>query len=362
MRSFILRILHLAGFFRLWLRYHPKSITILMLHGVMDDEDKVSHWHPFRSYLSRRKLDETLVLLSQYYSFISMDEALVLLESDHPLEKQYCVITFDDGLRNNLTHALPILRRYQVPAIMYLVTDQIEREEPYWFDRLDYALQQSAAKINSIKVFGKAIDIVNNNRKELKETFLRIKNAAYKTQHSYAEIHRELLRVIVELEAQSGKSLLDIYQDDPWSKVASWSDIESAASEQDILIGSHTVDHSLLGMISDEEMKYQLKASKETLEQHTGKPCLHFCYPNGSLNPKAPEYLKLVGYKSAVTTDPGNMFKHDFDRYHLKRYHMPTEQSALEALALISGFRGYFKNNSNDSSMAKKPLAPVPNR
>jgi len=308
-----------------------------MLHGVMDDQDENSQWHPFRSYISRQGLETSLALLKRYYKFISIDQAMDLLDGKAAFKRQYCVMTFDDGLRNNLTHAMPILRRHQIPAVMYLVTDQIEHQEPFWFDRLDYAIQNAAPSTKSIQVFGKIIKIERGGVKSLKRTFLNIKNAAFNTQHTYPEINVEILRVTEELERQSGKSLLDIYHQDPWSRIMTWEDVESTAHAPDVTMGSHTVDHSLLGKISDDAMEYQLKASKEAIEKHTSRPCVHFCYPNGSLNPKAAEYLRLTGYTSAVSTQRGSNKKMSFDRYALKRYNMPAHRNSLYTLAMICG-------------------------
>ncbi len=330
------------GFIRLWLRLQPNSITILMLHGVMDDEDPASQWRPFRSYLSRHSLDRNLSLLSRYFTFTSMDQALAMLEGRRPLDRHYCVVTFDDGLRNNLTHALPILRRHGVPAVLYLVSDQVERQEPFWFDRLDYAIQQAAPLSPTVKVFGQEIALEHGSPAACKRTFMKIKNAAFESRHEYTLVSQEIERVTRELESRSGKSLLEIYETDPWSRVMSWQDVEAIAPAQDITFGSHTVDHSLLGKISEDEIEYQLKASKEALEKHTRKPCVHFCYPNGSLPPRAAIHLESAGYLSAVTTKHGSNRAESYDRFQLRRYNLPADSAPLHSLAMVSGFSALF--------------------
>jgi len=342
MRSILLQLLHTMGFFRLWLKLQPNSVTILMLHGVMDDEEPTSQWRPFRSYLSRQNLENDLSLLSRYFDFTSMDRAIDMLEGRRPLDRHYCVLTFDDGLLNNLTHAMPVLRRHGVPATMYLVSGQVERREPFWFDRLDYAIQQSAHLTPTVKVFEQEIALEHGSPAAFKRSFLRIKNAAFETNHDYTLVSKEIERVTQELESRSGKSLLDIYDADPWSKVMSWKDVEAAARDEDVTFGSHTVDHSLLGKIGEIEIEYQLKASKEALENHTRKPCVHFCYPNGSLHPKAAAYLASTGYLSAVTTARGNNQINSYDRFHLKRYNLPPDSAPLHCLAKVSGFGELF--------------------
>ncbi len=339
MRNLLLRLLLNLGFFRLWFLIRAKSITIIMLHGVMDSEDKTSKWRPFRSYLARRDLDKALALLRRYYCFISIDHALEKLEGHSPIDRHYCVVTFDDGLKNNLTHAMPILRRHKIPAVMYLVTQQIDRQEPFWFDRLDYAIQNAAQLTDSVEIFGEKVKIRRSNTADMKNTFLAIKEAAYESNRSYKQIIEEIERVILELERHSGRSLCDIYAEDPWSKVMSWQDVENSASAADITFGSHTVDHSLLGKISEDEIDYQLKRSKEAIEKHTSRPCLHFCYPNGDTPNSADEHLSGADFISAVNTKAGANRIDSFKRYHLKRYNMPPGPNPIRSLAIISGLR-----------------------
>src|SRR4051812_40637037 len=102
-----------TGLLWLWRFLHRRHITILMVHGVMDTEQPTS-WVPLRPQLSRRTLDDALCRLSRYYRFVSLDDAVAMLVGKLPLQPYSIVLTFDDGYRNNFTHALPILRRHRV--------------------------------------------------------------------------------------------------------------------------------------------------------------------------------------------------------------------------------------------------------
>jgi peptidoglycan/xylan/chitin deacetylase (PgdA/CDA1 family) len=337
MKGFILQLLFSIGFFRIWLLFRPKSVTFLMLHGVMDAEDPDAEWLPFRSYLSRHDLDSTLKLLSQYYAFISIDEAQEKLDGEQPLDMHYCVFTFDDGQRNNVTHAMPVLRRYKAPAVLYVVPEAAEKQVPFWFDRLDYAMQQGFQSINEIEVFGKTFSLGNYDSKSLKKLFLAIKNEIFSPQHPYAESVQELARVIELLEKTSGKSLLTLYPDDPWSKIMDWEEIKQAALESDITIGSHSLDHSLMGKISETEARDQLVRSKLEIEERLQKPCTHFAYPNGSLPDNPSTLLEDSGYQTAVTTKTGITLKDTFNRYLIDRVYIDVNRGAFFNLALISG-------------------------
>jgi len=67
-------------------------------------------------------------------------------------------------------------------------------------------------------------------------------------------------------------------------------------------IGSHTITHSHLTKISNEQIEWELKQSKEAIEEITGKECEAFVYPRGYYTPEIIEMVKNSGYKWARTT------------------------------------------------------------
>ena len=91
------------------------------------------------------KFEEVIKYLSNHYTFVSIHEALRILEGTMQARKPL-LITFDDGYMDNYTDAFPILKKYSVPAIIFLATDfvdgkmwiwQVKRENitPLWYQR-----------------------------------------------------------------------------------------------------------------------------------------------------------------------------------------------------------------------------------
>ena len=48
---------------------------------------------------------------------------------------------FDDGYKDNIDTALPILEKHNVKATFYIVTDCIEKNIPTWTHTLEYCFQ-----------------------------------------------------------------------------------------------------------------------------------------------------------------------------------------------------------------------------
>lgn len=72
---------------------------------------------------------------SKGYVFISMDEVAQRLQNSKCTirNSKFVALTFDDGYRDNLTEALPVLRKHHVPFIVYVTTDFIDNKKEMWW-------------------------------------------------------------------------------------------------------------------------------------------------------------------------------------------------------------------------------------
>lgn len=88
-----------------------------------------------------------------------------------------------------------------------------------------------------------------------------------------------------------------------------------------IEIGSHTITHSILTKVSDEELENQLKQSKKVLEEITGKKIESMAYPTGAYNDKVMNTVKKY-YKYAISIEEGKENLKALNTYELKRLYM----------------------------------------
>src|SRR5271166_3706896 len=64
--------------------------------------------------------------------FVSLDEAMQRLS--RPSSGRFCAFTFDDGYADNLTHALPVMKRFGAPFTVYVTTGMVTRDiDAWWF-------------------------------------------------------------------------------------------------------------------------------------------------------------------------------------------------------------------------------------
>ncbi len=327
-----------SGLLRVWVYINRDKINILMLHGVIDHEADPS-WNPLWDRLSRERLDRYLGMLSRYYQFVSLDDAVDMLSGNKRLERNCIVLTFDDGYRNNITHALPILKKYGVTATIFVATKFVTERSAFLIDRLDYALQSVKINGRKISVGDSSSTIQAASREEFKKSYSDLRTLFREQYQDEIVCTKKLNELSEDLEKESGKSLSDIFESDGWSGLLTWDEIRKT-NHTDAEYGSHTVDHYRLGQLDTAEMSLQLDKSKLIMEKELGEVCKHICYPVGSYNSETITIAEKCGYISGVTTEPGLNSKGD-NLFSLKRISFPTKGGDNECMLHLTGLQHY---------------------
>ncbi len=130
-KSLILASAKAAGMYSLVRQRNRHKLRILAYHGVDDLISPVNYdgfmVHPevFRAQMEH---------LNAYYNVISLDDLYIIFNEGTSLPDRSVVITFDDGYRNNYTHALPVLRKFHFPAAFFITTGFLNGSvKPWWY-------------------------------------------------------------------------------------------------------------------------------------------------------------------------------------------------------------------------------------
>lgn len=335
-RSQFFKFLRWIGVWWLWRLFHQDHLVILTIHGVMD-YDEPSEWVPLRCRLSIERLEEGLRLLAKHYHFISLADAVDMLRGVTAFRPHCLVLTFDDGYRNNLTFAWPVLQRLGIPAAIFPTVGNVEQRQPFWFDRLDYAMQLPGNNGTEVVIGKTRVKLQQQNRSTLRKQCKELIVAAKSLPGDDLEIQIKVEEVIEKLEQGGGHKLAELFETDGWSAMLSWQDMQKMSTTKGISIGSHTLNHVRLNLVSDDTKKDQLIRSKNMLEQHLEVPCEYLCYPNGDYDDRTMEITSQLGFKAALSSDEG-VNKVGDNTMCLRRFHFPQTGDAIEALAVGSSF------------------------
>ena len=119
---------------------------------------------------------------------------------------------------------------------------------------------------------------------------------------------------------------------------ATWDQILDMSKDA-ITIGSHTMHHSYLPLVSPDQLPEEVRASKSVIEERLGRPVRYLSYPVGGYTPAAQAAAKEAGYRAAFTTNRG-ISRAAVDRFALRRIKV-TERDA-HSVCLLVKVSGYY--------------------
>ncbi len=244
--------------------------------------------------ISSIEFEKEIQYLIRHYEVISLDEYYKRY-INHSFTNREVVITFDDGYKNNLTVAAPILKKFNLPFTIFISTGNIETGERFYV--LDPRLIIVGAELNhlSLKSINKTFEM--HDLVERKRCAYEIERLMKTSSLNMAlQIDNEL-RTIIGVGAYS--ELCRKYSN---MEPLTWDEVRVLQDNYLCTIGSHTIDHCCCHGGQDREtLAQQIIESKKTIEEHTGRECNYFAYPNGDFTDES-DALVADFYKIGFST------------------------------------------------------------
>ena len=94
--------------------------------------------------MSQKNFENQIILLKKKFNVIPLEKFLQFKKYN---SKKNIVITFDDGYKDNLVNALPILNKHKVPATIYVTTKFLGKDCSIWW----YEIKELIWKKSSLK-------------------------------------------------------------------------------------------------------------------------------------------------------------------------------------------------------------------
>lgn len=237
-----------------------------------------------------RAFTRQLQILSRCASVVDLRTALDTLAAGGRLPPRAVALTFDDGYRDNLTLAAPLLRRYRMPATIFLVPGLLDRTVHAWWERLGWAVSQATAP--AVTYGGTDYPLTTAEDRNVAQR--TIENDVKSLSHT---ARAELIEDLVDRLAPRGTYDADeLFLD--------W-DSAHTLPAAGLTVGSHTLEHPILARETAHDQRYSLRESKRLLEDKIGVEASVLAYPNGTRNDYDTTTLAEVesaGYSYAVTT------------------------------------------------------------
>jgi peptidoglycan/xylan/chitin deacetylase (PgdA/CDA1 family) len=302
-----------------------------LFHRVSDEADL--QWPPMKPFM----FESIIRQLIKKNKVVLLEDILLNPEAFSKKSNQYVTISFDDGYKDNIDFAAPILKKNNCPASFYIVTNSIDTNTPTWTYLVDF--------------------IISNTKKE-------------KIEFPFSEVPEQMK--IIHL--QSGKNLFQsVKKIKPWLKtlsnlqrtgminqilsqcndvvlptgqMMSWSDINQLKSDG-YYIGSHSHTHPMLASLESEaEIKNELDISSKRISDETGTAPVTISYPVGSYDERVVRLAKESGYLYGLAVEQ-NFFKYNsgklFSIPRMELYQEPAWKAQLRINGVISTVKNIWR-------------------
>jgi peptidoglycan/xylan/chitin deacetylase (PgdA/CDA1 family) len=223
------------------------------------------------------------------------------------LPRRAVLLTFDDGYRDFLTNAWPVLRAASLPATLFVPTAYADDPtRAFWWDRL-WAALVSTTRSDSLAT---PLGPLPVGRSHAAQTAATLRTWLKELDHDAAMAEVDTL--VAELGEPSRPA-------EP--AVLGWDELRRLASEG-VTLAPHTRTHPLLDRVSLDRAVEEIAGSHADLERELGGGASVprvLAYPSGAYGGSAPEAAQRAGMQLAVTTDRGGNDLRRADRWRLRR-------------------------------------------
>ncbi len=283
------RALYRSGLLGLYHRLrNRRALTVIMFHRVLTEQDpRWASCDPDYT-LEAGLLERCLAFFRRHYNVVSTDQVLAARRDGAPLPDRPLLVTFDDGWADNHAHALPRLRAADMPALLFAVADVVDRDEPFFQERLIGALRQGRITVAALA-------------SALADQGVALAPAP-------EESIEGLRRVIAALEAlppsRRNEVLVPFAQalDDGRRQMVTRAELRELDAGG-VAIGVHGKTH--VPMTRAEDLDAELATARRIVGEHLdAPPPATMSYPHGRYDDKVLARTQAAGYELAFTSDP----------------------------------------------------------
>ena len=290
-----------SGLMPIFRRIFAGRAAILMFHEIQQD-----HRSELMTGASVALFENSLNWLRQAgWEIVSFETCLERLATDSG-PGRYAVLTFDDGYRDNVATALPILERHNAPFMVYVPTGAPTRTLQSWWLGLREMFR--SADTVTIDAMGKRFHCPELHDKML--GLHEVNEWIHQDYHRVAMLAPTFDRAAISLSALNEAYFLNERE------------LQGLALHPLASIGGHTASHAALSSLDVLSARAEMADNRCYLEELLQLPVRHFAYPYGgprACGPREAHLAKEIGFSTAVTTRLGQISELKSDHFALPR-------------------------------------------
>ena len=279
-----------CGFYERTYR-EARGERMLIYHGICEKDH--TRFNPI--FLTAKMFEEHLRYFKKYFQVVSLAEYMEGPAADNAF--RVC-LSFDDGFANNHRFVLPLLKKYNVPAVFFITAARACGEEILWNDFLNMFTKYGPAKIEWNSVEYKR----NRFRRYVNEQGIALAD----------ELRKEPL-VVKHAMIEKFSRQFDYRKnenDRVYWQLLSETEIREMSDCPLVTIAAHSLCHNDLRYLKADEAEADFRESGKWLESITGKPVQAYAFPYGAYSTSLADQAVRTGYKYLLAADellPGDV-------------------------------------------------------
>lgn len=296
------QMVRLAAYLRLWDTRASGALRVLLYHRVRDPERRLSG-NPTLVSATPTEFEAQMKYLRRHYAPVSADQVIAALRREADIPPRAVLVTFDDGYRDVLTDAWPILEQFQIPALLFICSSPQGSAGKFWWDELYETIMQTRQPTIRVRDAG---DLSLRTRQERSITLRRLTG--------WLAGHPGLQQASLEEWAdQLGRPVFDAD-----GSILTWEEVRFLAAHG-VAVGSHGRTHAALPSLSAAEVADEIEGGHLGLQRELGRMAPLFSFPFGEVDGRAVPLLKGLGYLAGFAASPGPNNIGAADRFALHR-------------------------------------------
>lgn len=243
-------------------------------------------------------------LKEEGYQFVALADMPARLVIARPGER-FAAFTLDDGYRNNAVHAQPVFTHHKVPFTVFVAPGFACKTHGIWWETLTELLRTAPHLEFDFGSGAVTLPLATPFQKQ----------AAFDRFARFIQVDQDETAAIEKLDAAAKAHGIDplmiaerLIMREP--------ELKSLVVNPLASVGAHTVSHRALARLSDEEARREMDQSAERIAAIIGRRPETLAYPYGdraAVSPREHRIAKELGFRVAVTTEPGTLSARSFD-------------------------------------------------
>lgn len=287
-----------------------QPVTIFMYHRVTPEATR--EWGPWRYAITPGTFERQVARFAERYDVRHLSDVVSSCVAGDSPDEPTAVITFDDGYRDNLTEALPVLERHDASATVFVSGRFLDGTAPYEY-RLAAALESASSislALDSAADGGAGtVDEPRADRRSRQRAYDRIHSVL---KFERASVRDEIVRSVTDEAASTVHELESV------TPMLTPEELREIDEHPLMEVGAHGDEHVPLTTLSTEEARADAARSKTKLEDVLDRSVTQFSYPYGAHSDAVVEAVADAGFTTAVTTKPRRIPASEVDRRRLR--------------------------------------------